>query len=1161
MLYIDDHPQHPNLLNLNAVVQNSEIDIDKLDLIIKYELYLDSKNDTTDSCVIEYLNVPYKSWKRVLMGKFPSFFFHFVVQGGISYLANICAAQDDLLQFEVQSEEGRMVSTQTQTFMAFKVFPVGSSQIDTSKESIEKSFKSKLTQVGIIQRDILKNFLIESFKIFLQCKTYAPISCLIQSSGSGKSKICNELLLLHPGITAVFRGDSKDKDKIGFPPEQSWVADMSTFIYSGKKDEFPAKDFMNGIASKYSPGCFLIALRTLITSYYKWYAFLRYTKCLSREDSIKAIGEHFRSEAKDWGHNPHELSFQATCYETLESVLNDIYWLLNLNSVDSSKGTSKKTNLGLSIDLVTDLMPEESSSFPFMLFFDEASIFDNCSASKNRLSGLHVVCRGLHMLKPPARLFLLTIGTNSDAIDFSPSLRSNSIRIPERKNLLPPLWLTCNFDIFSKQLALHNIEVTPDFVLNRNVMNLLLALGRPLWGSYSIENALNMAMVKINNGKSNGMEALISYLLCRADLSVSPASVLCRNLVKSHMAVVRSISSDSRVMKISYPSEPALAISSRQMLVSKEFREMAFDALLSFVQRRSIDKGRMSETIIEHFVLFAIDDVVKDEEYIQTFVHEKYLLTTNSGTGNAYIDKVLGCKSFILDIDWSSDNDTTNPSPSSTTSTSSVSGTSTSYSSASSTDIPAITAAASSIRLRRVAVDHGSYHVISVYYFLKSLLNEKVFLMLCKYLPNYEALMNGFINSSHFVNLENDTTGTFFKHCDEKSLPFTIDRNLLKMGLIRGCGFVLPPGTFGLDFIIPVLLDCKDSFRRPNYSFIGVQVKTSMGSYYQEVAKTAASFFVQKCLKHAGCLIGHHHTGCMTDLEYEEVVRNQLSLILCIDKDKIINKVKGISFTAKPEIVPSLPKKRQRKNSDNKEIDIKSFDPENEGEEETEIEEDNVIMEEIEEEEEMEIAESENEMKGLGLSKTEVTTSQDKRLLANLKRAAEVKYAKNIAQNLWPSGNGLGTFNEVNPNFFAYPTFSRMEDTDKPDLLIRNVVNDTLSVQNLIWASGNNQRLTCIISNDLSNLLHLVNPKTIELCKQIVIHVDSIFDDIENIHLTTVIDSALNGGFSNFYQFNPELRQARGLQPISSNLAKMENYEITKLELAISSSITRTTGE
>ena len=79
-----------------------------------------------------------------------------------------------------------------------------------------------------------------------------------------------------------------------------------------------------------------------------------------------------------------------------------------------------------------------------------------------------------------------------------------------------------------------------------------------------------------------------------------------------------------------------------------------------------------------------------------------------------------------------------------------------------------------------------------------------------------------------------------------------------------------------------------------NYSFIGVQVKTSMGSYYQEVAKTAASFFVQKCLKHAGCLIGHHHTGCMTDLEYEEVVRNQLSLILCIDKDKIINKTKGI---------------------------------------------------------------------------------------------------------------------------------------------------------------------------------------------------------------------------------------------------------------------------
>jgi hypothetical protein len=83
----------------------------------------------------------------------------------------------------------------------------------------------------------------------------------------------------------------------------------------------------------------------------------------------------------------------------------------------------------------------------------------------------------------------------------------------------------------------------------------------------------------------------------------------------------------------------------------------------------------------------------------------------------------------------------------------------------------------------------------------------------------------------------------------------------------------------------------------------------------------------------------------------------------------------------------------------------------------------------------------------------------------------------------------------------------------------------------MIWDRGEskqNHKLTCIILNNLKNFEHLVNERTIDICKKIVVYINHIFNDVDEYNLPAVIDSSLFVESSKFYQFNPELRLARG---------------------------------
>jgi hypothetical protein len=864
----------------------------------------------------------------------------------------------------------------------------------------------------------------------------------------------------------------------------------------------------------------LLVIRTLIIAYYKWYGFLRENEKITREAAIKKIGEHFRSGSSEWGHNQAKLVFEKEQI-TFFDLLRQFRVLLKYDA----QAKEKVRMLGISNELVKELMPESSIDLPFLFIFDEASIFDRYYSLPSRLSGLHVLRRALHLLNVKTPLFFLIVGTNSDAIDFSPALSFDSIRFQKRKNLLPAFWLTRNTGIFSKKLKLHDIEVSTAFLLNRNVMKLFFSMGRPLWSSVDIENALNLAITKISNGNKSSMESLISLLLCRADLNVVPSSVLCRNLVKSHMAVVYNISTDSRNMKIGYPSEPALALAARNILQDKKSRKAAFSALFEFLQRRAIDKGRISETIIEHFLLFAIDDVAQDQEYLKEFVENFYLLSEVSGFGNKNIDKILSCRSILLGIDWENIDEKSK--------------------------IVLETEPENITEIRGV-VAHEDYHIINVKHLLKSLLTESIYSKIGVYLPDHEPLMNGLVNASHLVNLEGDSTKILSDLSGTNPRPFKVDRSLLKMGLIRGCGFALPPGTFGLDFIIPVLLNTKvDSNHRPRYSFIGIQVKTVAEHFYKEVAKTSLAFIIERCLNHMECVNGNHHSGCMSDEEYEDIVANQMTLIMCVDRDNVTNKVKGCFYSAKPQVNSTF----KRVHADEKMQKEEEESSPSEHEDTLECDED------VGNEGSKEIAKllKFSYLNTHHLPRTELELKLIKEQKLQMERLKKVTYAEEVASKLWPKS--MKDFKEESPIFFNYPSYSKMERNYKPDLLIKNVINETLSIQNLIWDRGESRqshKLTCIISNDLKNFEHLVDERTIDICKKIVVYINHIFNDVDEFNLPAVIDSALFLEFSKFYQFNPELRLARGEVPISNDkFTSMSHFTKSELQNSINAAMAR----
>lgn len=742
------------------------------------------------------------------------------------------------------------------------------------------ALSSPLSGIGEDQLRTLIEYIESLYEICKNQTVYAPFTSLIQSSGFGKTKFCLELLQRSPGVYAVFRRSTDT----GIPAMSSWMENMKTFVLSADNDLFPEEVEQNGIDKlflKSTIGRFIYAIYVMIEHYIQLYSALFEVFKVKRSDFehseidkfvVRIIGSQFM---KDPSSGP--------------SLFNPKFDRSAITFISISDIVAKMQEILMGFQ--NKYRPNQDS-FTFLLFLDELEVMTE-NIKPGRSSAVHIVRRALHILNNQVSVLMIAVGTNSDALDFTPAVKDNSLRVMNRTKLLSPLPLTGSFDLLRTLINYHKVSLTYDDLRNMALFNVLVSLGRALWSSCSLKSVVEIAMTKIKNGDHTCMGSRISLLLMRADLTVNTHHVLARNLIRSYMSIVGYISSDAQDIKIGYSSEPVLAMAARTLLKTQSVRTDALFALKEFLERGAVDKGRVVETLFEYITLFAIDDAkssIKLVDEPENVPAEFLPLST--------------CKSHILEIVEQQQPQETIDSE--------VKQILEDFEKKRCPKEEAAASQPSSVLPRSIIdsshkyseIDYSlskstHYSVKSVADYLRSLLGNDRYNSVAEMI-DYN-VRNGLVNCSHFLQLEKLRKGDFLgleNAPDQKSMKKNIiDKALLTYGIQRQCGFVMPPNYFGIDFLIPFVFKNKDA--RTIYSFIGIQSKTSQENIYVCAAKMSVNLHYCVCAnsshvqKGVDCFPKDRDQGKQREMnknsctcleDYREMCENQLSILLIAEE-------------------------------------------------------------------------------------------------------------------------------------------------------------------------------------------------------------------------------------------------------------------------------------
>ena len=426
-------------------------------------------------------------------------------------------------------------------------------------------------------------------------------------------------------------------------------------------------------------------------------------------------------------------------------------------------------------------------------------------------------------------------------------------------------------------------------------------MGRALWASLELDTLFNVAVAKLVNGSEDIFKPAMAIWAIRTTLSTNSDLMLSRDLLRSHMAVVVSLKYCNEAMYICYPSEPILALTARKILREDSKYKLIkfFDALLTFVLGRPIDKGRLLQSIFSQILLLAMDRA----ENVANNVDEISEIAVN---GSFVQKNVLNVKSFILENEPSKNNIFDN-----LESIEKLFTKLTISEAISVTEADTRAPLPSPLSLNSNFYSH--YHVSSVQSFLISLYGKTNFNSMQKQLP--EKILSGLVNISHVISLDNSfpfkkvypeevfgkiqftaapDTATASTSTNPNSSHNLIDRVLLRYSFIRGAALKTPPGYYGIDLLIPVLL--KREKKKINdvkvkddiFTFIGVQYKSYYDSSSDVIFKMAANLHYVPCPKHLNCEKSVcDNSGCTLRTLEEDlnvIYNNQLTLYFAANR-------------------------------------------------------------------------------------------------------------------------------------------------------------------------------------------------------------------------------------------------------------------------------------
>ena len=87
-----------------------------------------------------------------------------------------------------------------------------------------------------------------------------------------------------------------------------------------------------------------------------------------------------------------------------------------------------------------------------------------------------------------------------------------------------------------------------------------------------------------------------------------------------------------------------------------------------------------------------------------------------------------------------------------------------------------------------------------------------------------------------------------------------------------------------------------------------------------------------------------------------------------------------------------------------------------------------------------------------------------------------------------------------------------------------------------------NRKMTCLVVHDIGHFKHLVTKKGVKLINEIINFSNSIFDNVDPLHLRIVQNSSLNGMFCPYIECNKLMRRMKNLPVISDPLKSHKDW-------------------
>lgn len=873
---------------------------------LELEIILDFENNNPS----QILRLPYPFWKKYLLDVLQdkkNHPFTFIDSSFNEHHVFLFHNTNELSNMKCLRDNNESYLVPTKTFMRFKVSKltetksIDSNRLDPTLNpnlipNLRQSFKHEMTYIGLLTLERLEYDLLNRFQSWLKDETelMAPIVSLCQSSGTGKSKFSLEMLKKHIGFYIVFR----QKDEAGYPLKNC-LSDILFSLVKSYNDPMGSLDDIN--YAECTVGKILNFLANLVVFT------MRQIFISCQQKGINCLDAEIKNFAKRFENN----EILEDCLLSNEEM-NDLYanHIGNFNPAATVKQISNyiKTILkspesciqveSLGDQEILQNLQIKLRNFPFLLVIDEAELLakfhvDHLGNLDLIISGFEAFRRAISYLEPETPLLVLTLGTHSNVIDLNPQKIDNSKRFKKRNKIPFPIVLSSNLNILSEEFPIYKLTPTYKMLLNPLMFKFLCTLGHGIWCSVSFNACVDIAKSKLKNGTSETKNYVVALWMIRAGLAANPFHVEAGKLVASHMATLLNISPDLKELTVNYPSEPILAIAARD-LISELTDDALFRVLKAKFEAVSIDRGRIAEVFAAMIVLRAIDkstsivfpvtdyDLLLDDitklapDFKELWQADRFILEADEAKQKRKEISEIKNELMVLERDYEElqkqekDLDILNEFKR--------------MHSLKKNDLESL--------LKSIpfpVINFPDYRVYKIKSFLESLIASNIDKKIEALIPS--KILNGIINATHFVSLIRDSKGFQFSsaHFPPDSLPMAdsripdktrnvIDLSLLKIGLIRQCGFVVPAGGYGFDFFIPACLE--DGV----YTFIGIQVKRARANSLDDIFKmqsrlhlVAAKCSDPKCDRKCG--------QCFESESLKSIYENQLTLLISLDEE------------------------------------------------------------------------------------------------------------------------------------------------------------------------------------------------------------------------------------------------------------------------------------